>query len=325
MNICIIGHGMMGRWHSEAISNRSDCNLHTLVGRKMDTTAAFATEFGFEKWTINLNDALLNDEIDAVIIASPSENHTEHALACLGQNKHTLVEIPLAMSENDAEKIVALAKEKKLILGSVQPSRFSDGIKKLHRRLRNGEENIRHMVGRFYTHRLENIGHTGYKRSWTDNLLWHHTLHLLDLGIWLLDQPIRQIQSFMPASDLKTGTPMDIFYGVETELDQSLILTGSYYSKQQIHEMLIVTDLETYLLDLVNEKLVSSQTEEIISSVQEANDRVTDDFISAVRNKRETFASGQSLLPSIQILQKVQNNWDSQNQKGSITGRNDYG
>ena len=224
------------------------------------------------------------------------------------------------MSENDAKKIVALAEEKKLILGSVQPSRFSDGIKKLKKRLGNGEENIRHMVGKFYTHRLENIGHTGYKRSWTDNLLWHHTLHLLDLGIWLLDQPIRKVQSFMPASDLKTGTPMDIFYGIETELDQSLILTGSYYSKQQIHEMLIVTDLETYLLDLVNEKLVSSKTEETISSVQDANVRVTDDFISAVRNKRETFASGQSLLPSIQILQKVQNNWDCQNQKGSIIG-----
>ena len=325
MNICVIGHGMMGRWHSEAILKRSDCHLHTLVGRKMDTTATFAAEFGFKNWTTNLNDALLNDEIDAVIVASPSESHTDHASACLKQNKHTLVEIPLAMSENDANKIVTLAKEKNLILGSVQPSRFSDSIKELQRRLRKGEENIRHMVGKFFTHRLENIGHTGYRRSWTDNLLWHHTLHLLDLGIWLLDQPIRNVQSFMPASDLKTGTPMDVFYGVETELDQSLILTGSYYSKQQIHEMLIVTDLETYLLDLVNEKFVSSKSDEIITSVQEANVRVTDDFISAIINGRETFASGKSLLPSIKILQKVQNNWDAQNQKGSIPGRREYG
>jgi len=291
----------------------------------MDTTAAFATEFGFENWTTNLNDALVNDEIDAVIIASPSESHTDHASACLSQNKHILVEIPLAMSENDAELIVKLAKEKKLILGTVQPSRFSDGIKKLKKRLRKGEEKIRHMVGKFYTHRLENIGHTGYKRSWTDNLLWHHTLHLLDLGIWLLDQPVRHIQSFMPASDLNTGTPMDIFYGVETELDQSLILTGSYYSKQQIHEMLIVTDLETYILDLVNEKLISSKTEESIPSVQEANVRVTDDFVSAVKNRRETFASGQSLLPSIRVLQKIQKNWDDRNQKYSIPGRSEYG
>ena len=128
MNICVIGHGMMGRWHSEAILKRSDCNLHTLVGRKMDTTATFAAEFGFKNWTTNLNDALLNDEIDVVIIASPSENHTDHATACLKKNKHILVEIPLAMSENDAYKIVNLAKEKNLILGSVQPSRFSDGI-----------------------------------------------------------------------------------------------------------------------------------------------------------------------------------------------------
>ena len=89
--------------------------------------------------------------------------------------------------------------------------------------------------------------------------------------------------------------------------------------------MLIVTDLETYLLDLVNEKFVSSKSDKIITSVQEANVRVTDDFISAIINGRETFASGKSLLPSIKILQKVQNNWDAQNQKGSIPGRREYG
>ncbi|MDG2405577.1 MAG: Gfo/Idh/MocA family oxidoreductase [Paracoccaceae bacterium] len=325
MNICIIGHGMMGRWHSEALLKRSDCNLHTLVGRKMDTTAAFAAEFGFKTWTTNLNDALINDEVDAVIIASPSENHTQHASACLSHNKHTLVEIPLAMSENDAERIVKLAKEKKLILGCVQPSRFSDAVKQLKERLEKGEENIRQMVGKFYTHRVENIGHTGYKRSWTDNLLWHHTLHLLDLGIWLLDQPVRRVHGFMPASDLCTGTPMDVFYGLETELDQSFILVGSYYSKLQIHEMLIVTDLDTYVLDLVNETFTSSNKKESIPSVKEANARVADDFISAIKNERETFSSGQSLLRSMRILQKVQGNWEIQHKKKSIPGRSVYG
>ena len=316
---------MMGRWHSEALAKRADCKLHTLVGRKADTTAAFAAEFGFKIWTTDLTEALVNDELDAVIIASPSENHTKHATECLLHNKHILVEIPLAMSEIDAEYIVKTAKEKNLILGCVQPSRFSDAVKNLKERLKEGEENIKQMVGKFYTHRLENIGHTGYERSWTDNLLWHHTLHLLDLGIWLLDKPIRSVQSFMPAVDKYTLTPMDVFYGIETELDQSFILLGSYYSKLQIHEMLIVTDEETYILDLVNETFISSCTEERIPSVKDANVKVTDDFISALKEGRATLASGQSLLPSIRMLQQVQNNWEVTHSKLSIPGRSVYG
>ena len=42
------------------------------------------------------------------------------------------------------------------------------------------------MQGRFFIHRLDNVGATGLQRSWTDNLLWHHTTHLIDFGLWVV-------------------------------------------------------------------------------------------------------------------------------------------
>ena len=33
LNICMVGHGMMGVWHSEALRLVDDARLHTVVGR----------------------------------------------------------------------------------------------------------------------------------------------------------------------------------------------------------------------------------------------------------------------------------------------------
>jgi len=70
LNICMVGHGMMGVWHSEALRLVDDARLHTVVGRpakpagespatptvgnKPPTTATFAEKYGYKKWTHQL-------------------------------------------------------------------------------------------------------------------------------------------------------------------------------------------------------------------------------------------------------------------------------
>ncbi len=317
MNICMIGHGMMGRWHSEALANRGDCCLHTLVGRRPEPTAAFAAEFGYRKWTTNLAEALDDDDITAVIVASPSEAHADMALATLAHGKHTLVEIPLAMSLTDSERVVALARERGLVLGVVHPVRYVDEMIALRKRVQSGEERVHQVVGRFYIHRVENVGLTGYQRSWTDNILWHHTMHLLDFAMWLVDQPVRRVHSFMPAPDPKTGTPMDVFYGVETEADQSLVFVGSYYGRQQIYEVLTVTDRDSYSLDIFHDTLTTGTGTQAILGEKGCNARVAQDFIAAVRENREPFVAGAAVLPAMRVLQEVQTKWDAVHGKRS--------
>ena len=227
MNICIIGHGMMGRWHSEALAGRNDCCLHTLVGRRPEPTAAFAAEFGYRKWTTSLTEALNDDDIAAVVIASPSETHANLALASLAHGKHTLVEIPLAMSLTDSEQVVATARQRGLILGVVHPVRFVDEMIALRERVCSNDEHVRQVVGRFYIHRLENVGLTGYRRSWTDNILWHHTLHLLDFAMWLVDQPVRRVHPRQPVLDVQSHS----FLGYVHPCISSFASTFVYFSK----------------------------------------------------------------------------------------------
>lgn len=320
MNICIVGYGMMGGWHSDALKG-TDAVLHTLVGRRADATKEFAERYGYRKWTTELNNALADPEIDIVILANPSEQHAETALASLNAGKHTLVEIPLAMNLADGEAIVQTAAERKLTLGAVYPLRARAEMVALRQRVRAGAETVRQVCGRFYIYRIENVGATGYRRSWTDNLLWHHTSHLLDFGLWMLDAPVRKVSSFMPSLDPQTGIPMELFLGVETNQDQSLVCTGSYYGHERIFDTLVVTDKDSYRMETFTSTLTTAAGAQTVISEKENCMRLTRDFVQSVREGREPMVPGASVLPSLRVLQQAQNDWDAVHGAQSIPGR----
>ena len=311
---------MMGSWHSVALKD-TGCSLHTVVGRRPESTQEFADRYGYHSWTTNLAEALADPAIDLVILANPTEMHAKAALDALEHGKHTLVEIPLALNLVDARQVVASAEQRGLTLGVVHPIRMRPDLLALRRRVLAGEEHIRHINGRFFIHRLENIGATGYARSWTDNLLWHHTTHLLDAALWLLQAPIRRTHSFMPRPSELTGIPMDVFVGVETEQDQSLVFTGSYYGRERIFELLIISDRESYRLDIFQSTLTTGAGVQPVASEQATCALVIGDFIEAVRTRRQPAVSGRSVLPAMQVLQHVQDQWDHQHGAGPIPGR----
>ena len=82
MNIAMIGHGMMGTWHSEALRAIPGVALHTLVGRRPEPTAEFAARYGYRRHTTDLDAVLADPAVDAVIVGSPSEQHKDHAIRC---------------------------------------------------------------------------------------------------------------------------------------------------------------------------------------------------------------------------------------------------
>jgi 2-hydroxy-4-carboxymuconate semialdehyde hemiacetal dehydrogenase len=325
----MIGHGMMGVWHSEGLAG-FDCRLHTVVGRRPEPTREFAEQYGYQKWTVNLEEALSDPAIDIVIVAGPSETHAEMAIAALEHGKHTLVEIPIAMNLEDSERVVALAKAKGLILGVVHPMRYRAERTDLLARIQAGEEKVRHSHGRFFIHRLQNVGATGYQRSWTDNILWHHSTHLVDLGLWLAcggdmtqaEDMVRKVSAFMPNLDDCTGIPMEIVLLAETRNEQSIVVTGSYYGRERIYDTLVVTDRDSYRLD-ENRNTLSTGTAGTHNILTERENAwlAGRDFVKAVYENRDPLVPGWSVLPTMRVLHRAQEIWDGVYGKQILPGR----
>lgn len=209
MRIGMIGYGTMGSWHSLALQKMPGVELATPCGRRAEAAAEFAARFGDRRWTTELDELLADPAIDAVIVASPSELHVPHPLARLAEGKPALVEIPLAMRLSDAERVVAAAQAAGTMLALCHPMRFRREREPLLEQVARGHEHLRHLAGKFFIPGLENVGATGYRRSWTDNILWHHFCHFVDLAVQLfaLDRtPAKRIQSWMGKPHPRTGT-----------------------------------------------------------------------------------------------------------------------
>lgn len=314
INVCMVGHGMMGTWHSRALMNGESC-LHTVVGRESDATARFAAQFGYRRWTTDFNDALADPEVQMVLVAGPSQSHAEMASAALSAGKHVLVEIPLALTLADCEALVAKAETLRLKLGVVHPMRFRTEHIALCKRIAAGEEKLRHVQSRLFLHRLENVGSTGLRRSWTDNLLWHHGAHLVDVCLWLsgggnpydAEARIGRKMSILSAPHTKTGIPMEFSGIVELGSEQNVVFSSSYHSRERIFDIFAVTDKDSYRLDILRGTLSTGSGEASILSEEENNAQVSKDFVRCIIEDRQPLVTGASVLPAMRLLSQFEN------------------
>ena len=151
LKFAIIGCGRISHKHIEALANNfkeadlvSVCDI---IPEKMDKDVEEYYDF-MKQRGINLDkkinkytdykEMLKREDIDAVSICTESGHHAVHALYCLNAGKHVLVEKPMALSLNDADKMIKLSHEKNLKLGVCHQNRFNPPIQKLRRAIEEG-------------------------------------------------------------------------------------------------------------------------------------------------------------------------------------------
>ncbi|MFL6374813.1 MAG: Gfo/Idh/MocA family protein [Pyrinomonadaceae bacterium] len=122
LRVAAIGVGSLGRHHARNYAELAAEGRVEFVGA-CDTDAAARERLSgelsctaFEDW----HDLL--DSVDAVSIATPTETHAEIACAFLEKGIHTLVEKPIAITLDEADRMIAAAKKSgaKLMVGQLE-------------------------------------------------------------------------------------------------------------------------------------------------------------------------------------------------------------
>src|SRR5688572_10002749 len=147
------------------------------MGRLPAPTRAFADEFGVELATTDLDELLADQRVEAIIVCSPTGLHAEQTERALRAGKHVLCEIPLATSLAETDHLIQVAKKSRRRLMVCHTERFYPTLGEVRRRVAAGELHPHSIVSRFGFFRRENVNWVGRRRSWTDNLLWHHGCH----------------------------------------------------------------------------------------------------------------------------------------------------
>jgi len=304
MRIALAGAGAFGEKHLDGLKNIPGVEITSIISRTGEQAAAVAAKYGAKHSSTELEDALARDDVDAVILCTPTQMHSQQAIACMKAGKHVQVEIPLADSWADAQAVVRVAAEtgKTCMVGHTR--RFNPSHQYVHNRIKAGEFNIQQMDVQTYFFRRKNINAKGEARSWTDHLLWHHAAHTVDLFAYQAGKIVAANAIEGPIHP-ELGIAMDMSIQLKAESGAICTLSLSFNNDGPLGTFFrYIGDTATYIArydDLVNGKEEPIDVSKVDVSMNgiELQDR---EFIAAIREGREPNSSVGKVLDCYRVL-----------------------
>lgn len=120
VRVCLIGCGRAGMIHARSYSgNVMGATLIAICDPSEENRTAALKELSVKYVYEDYKEALKNEEIDAVIVVTPTQFHKEIVVAAAKAKKHVFCEKPMAGNEAECDEMIAACKENgvKLQLG----------------------------------------------------------------------------------------------------------------------------------------------------------------------------------------------------------------
>lgn len=203
MKYALIGCGRISPNHLEAaINNKLEivgvCDLvpeHIkILLQKLEMEKENFPEY------VDYHQMLQEQKPELVAIATESGEHTQIALDCLEAGCHVIIEKPIALSLEDADKIIAKAKEKDLVVCANHQNRFNKSIQKIREAVESGDFG-KMLYGT--AHIRWNRGPEYYKQApwrgtWAQDggALMNQCIHNIDLLRWMLGDEITEVFAY---------------------------------------------------------------------------------------------------------------------------------
>ena len=309
MKICVAGQGAFGIKHLEAISQISGIEVVSLAGGNAAATAEVAQKFGIPHWTADLAESLRQPGVEAAILTTPTHLHADQAEQCMRAGKHVMVEIPMADSLADSERLVRVQKETGVVAMAGHTRRFNPSHQWIHKRIQAGELKVQQMNVQTYFFRRTNMNAAGKPRSWTDHLLWHHACHTVDLFQYQTGEIASHAQALQGPLDPNLKIAMDMGIVMKVPSGAICTLSLSFNNKgPQGTFFRYICDHGTYVAhydDLMDgdQKPVDISKVAVSMNGIELQDR---EFFAAIQEGREPNASVAQCLSAMQTLDRLE-------------------
>ncbi|MBV8237758.1 MAG: Gfo/Idh/MocA family oxidoreductase [Sphingomonas sp.] len=308
LRIALAGAGAFGEKHLDGLKNIDGVAVTSLVGRRLEPTQAIAAKYGIGHATTELADTLARDDVDAVILCTPTQMHAAQALQCLEAGKHVQVEIPLCDSLADGEKVLAKQQETGLVAMVGHTRRFNPSHQYLHRKFASGEAQVQQMDVQTYFFRRQNINAKGEARSWTDHLLWHHAAHTVDLFAYQAG-PIVAANAIEGPIHPELGIAMDMSIQLKAATGAICTLSLSFNNDGPLGTFFrYICDTGTWIARY--DDLVTGKEEPIdLTGVTVSNNGIElqdREFVAAIREGREPNASVAQVMPCYRVLDQLE-------------------
>lgn len=218
MKYALIGCGRIAVNHLIAVDNNkldivAVCDV---LPEKMEQILAkrgWETREDIKRYT-DYREMLSKEKPELVSIATESGIHAEIALFCIENGVNVIIEKPMAMNIADAEKIIALAREKGVKVAACHQNRFNIAVQKMRKALEAGRfGKLSH--GSIHVRWNRNKGYydqAKWRGTWAQDggALMNQCIHGIDLLRWMMGDEVvevygqtrQQFHDYLEAEDL---------------------------------------------------------------------------------------------------------------------------
>jgi predicted dehydrogenase len=318
-NVAIVGLGGIAQvMHLPILGKNKDVELTAICDKEFAKVKNIVKKYGITKGYKDV-DLMLeeNPKIDAVIIATRTDDHVETAIKCLEAGKHILVEKPIALNYTEALKIVETAEKSRKILMVGMNNRFrTDSM--LEKNFVKGKE----LGDIFYVK-------AGWLKTQSSNQKWFTDMEkagggvfvdngivMLDLGLWMLGFPeVKSVSAINYKHNTKTVEDSNFSFikfkngsSLTIEVSWSLLRSGEFFycnvfgtnGSATINPLKINKLVNKQMFDITPKNIKKTQ-----ASYKNSYEIEMQYFIGAIRGTHTPISTGKEALSVMQIVDAV--------------------
>ena len=236
LNWAVLGTGVIANEMASTLQKMGK-SLYAVGNRTYEKAVAFGEKYGVQKVYGSIDEMFCDPDVDIIYITSPHNTHYGFMKQALQNGKHLLVEKSITLNSAELEEMVALAKEKNLVLAEAMTIWHMPLYKKLWEIVRSGELGKVQMItmnfGSFKTYDMNN-------RFFNRNLAGGA---MLDIGVYALSivrsfmasKPENLLSQWLPAP---TGVDEQATVLLQNDLGQMATVALTMHSKQPKRAMI---------------------------------------------------------------------------------------
>ena len=236
LNWAVIGTGVIANEMAQALQ-RMDKTLYGVANRTQAKAIDFAKKYGVKKVYDEIDEVFDDENVDIIYLATSHNTHYQFIKKALEHGKHLFVEKSITLNSRELDEMIALAKEKNLILAEAMTIWHMPIYKELWKIVQSGE------LGKM---QIMTVNFGSFKEYDMNNRFFNINLAggaLLDIGVYALslmrsfmaetpDQVMSQVR-FAP-----TGTDEQASIILMNKEQQMAAITLSMHSKQPKRAMI---------------------------------------------------------------------------------------
>lgn len=298
----IIGTGRIAHAHAAAIARSSRAELAAVFDPDTRRARAFARETGASTVRTGLSE-LLADDLDGVIICSPTQFHAAQGAQALEAGVPILVEKPFAANGQSAQRLVEAGESRGLSVMAAQVVRFMPTVQLARKVIDSGEfgQPVQ-AIERRLTYRTENYP------WWQDLpafLVAHWGSHSLDVVTHLVSGVVDSVYS-VGRSVMSDYGVVDDFSLIARYRDGFRFTSSmSFASRATRHDLLLVggdatIELEEYRRVRVNDAVRLELSDEEVH--RRAFDAQLTEFLDSLQGRGAGISPGRTVLHGLAAL-----------------------